>query len=140
MRTAVPTIESPPVMQYPALSQRMLSLVIDQVVIFVAMLIAAGLLDSLEHSPDWIRVALYIALWGIYEPVCTTFACTAGNYVIGIRVRRVEDTAQRINIFQAYVRYIVKVLLGWLSFLTINMNQERRAIHDLAAATVMIKL
>jgi uncharacterized RDD family membrane protein YckC len=118
----------------------MLSLVIDQAVILVAMLIVAGLLDQFEHPPDWIKIALFIAIWGVYEPVCTTFACTAGNYIIGIRVRKAKDSTQRINILQAYIRYTVKVLLGWLSFFTINMNKERRAIHDLLAATVMIKL
>jgi hypothetical protein len=34
----------------------------------------------------------------------------------------------------------VKVMLGWLSFLTIHTNTEKRAIHDLFIGSVMIKL
>jgi uncharacterized RDD family membrane protein YckC len=126
--------------QFPALSQRILSLVIDQVLILAMMLVCAGLIDKLEQPPDWIRIALFFGIGGLYEPLCTTFGCTLGNYVVGIRVRKTSDKMKRINLLQAYVRWIVKALLGWLSFLTINMNKERRAIHDLAAATVMIKV
>jgi len=45
-----------------------------------------------------------------------------------------------MTLLQAYIRFITKILLGWLSFLTINMNKDRRAIHDLVASTVMIKV
>ena len=38
------------------------------------------------------------------------------------------------------IRYPVKLLLGWISFLTINSNPKRRAIHDLASGSVMIKI
>jgi len=104
------------------------------------MLIGGGLLDRFEQPPDWIRIVLLIGIWGVYEPILTTFACTLGNYIIGIRVRRSIDTTKRMNILQAYVRYVTKMLLGWLSFVTINMNKNRRAIHDLIASTVMIKI
>ena len=125
--------------QYPSLSQRMLSTVIDQILILIVMLVVAAGLDVFR-PPDWMRAALFFGIWGVYEPVCMTRGCTLGNYTIGIRARKVQDNTKRISIPQAYVRYIVKVLLGWLSFLTINLNKERRAIHDLAASTVMIKV
>jgi uncharacterized RDD family membrane protein YckC len=124
---------------YPTLSQRVLSTVVDQVVILAFMLVIAAALDAV-HPPDWIRVALFFGIWGVYEPVFMTRGCTLGNYVIGLRARQFQDDSKRINITQAYIRYIVKVLFGWLSFLTINMNKQRRAIHDLAASTVMIKV
>jgi len=78
-------------------------------------------------------------LWAIYEPVCTTFGFTIGNLIKGIRVRDISNTSKRLNIFQALLRYFVKVLLGWVSFITIHFNPERRAIHDLAAGSVMVK-
>ena len=47
---------------------------------------------------------------------------------------------KKINILQALIRYILKVGLGWISFLTIHSNKERRAIHDFAAGSVMIEI
>ena len=125
--------------RYPSLSQRILSTVIDQVLILILMICSAGLLDSFQ-APDWMRPVMLLAIMGIYEPLSMIFGCTLGNYIIGIRARKVTDVTERISVLQAYVRYITKILLGWLSFLTINRNKERRAIHDLVAATVMIKI
>jgi uncharacterized RDD family membrane protein YckC len=69
-----------------------------------------------------------------------TLGCTLGNYIKGIRVRQISDTSKKINLIQALIRYPVKVMLGWFSFLTIGSNSKRRAIHDFAAGSVMIKL
>jgi uncharacterized RDD family membrane protein YckC len=126
--------------QYPSLTQRMQSLVIDQALILAMMLVSAGVLDRFEKPPDWVRIALFFSIWGVYEPVCMAFACTLGNFILGIRARRVNDPTKRMNLVQAYIRYITKLVLGWLSFVTLNMNKERRAIHDLIASTVMIKI
>lgn len=125
---------------YPLLADRIQSTFIDMVLIIVLMFVFASVLDRYENVPDWIRIALFFFLFGIYEPVCTTAGCTLGNYSKKIRVRRVTDTGKRITIFQALIRYVFKVLLGWLSFLTIHSNPGKRAIHDLAAGSVMIKI
>jgi uncharacterized RDD family membrane protein YckC len=125
--------------QYPSLSQRILSTVIDQVLILVLMIGSAAVLDKFQ-SPDWTRPVMLLAIMGAYEPLAMIFGCTLGNYIIGIRARKVTDVTERVGVLQAYVRYVTKILLGWLSFLTINRNKERRAIHDLVAATVMIKV
>jgi hypothetical protein len=34
---------------------------------------------------------------------------------------------------------VLKTLLGWISFLTITRNTERRAIHDLVSGSVMVR-
>lgn len=125
--------------EYPTLSDRVQSTFIDTVFIIVLMFVFASVLERYDNSPDWIRIALFFGIWGIYEPVCTTLGFTIGNYVKRIRVRRVADTTKRINIVQAFFRYVLKALLGWISFLTIHSNPQRRAIHDLAVGSVMIK-
>jgi uncharacterized RDD family membrane protein YckC len=68
-----------------------------------------------------------------------TLGCTLGNYLMKIRVKRFADNKRKINLLQAYIRFVVKVLLGWISFLTINSNKERRAIHDFVAGSVMLE-
>lgn len=104
------------------------------------MFVFASVLDRYENVPDWVRIVLFATLFIVYEPLCTSLGSTLGNYIKGIRVRKVSNTAKRINIFRAITRYIVKVLLGWVSFLTISSNPKRRAIHDFAGGSVMIKL
>ena len=124
---------------YPSLSDRVQSSFIDGMVIILSTFVFASILDKYQNAPDWIRIVLFFGLWAIYEPLCTTLGFTIGNFLKGIRVRQQSDTNQRINIFQAYMRYIIKILLGWISFLTIHTNPERRAIHDFAAGSVMIR-
>ena len=106
--------------EYPSLSERFQSIIIDQVFIVILMFLSATILDKFNDAPDWIRIALFFGIWGIYEPVCMTIGGTIGNFVKRIRVKKFEAPAKRINIFQAYIPYITKVLLGFISFLTIN--------------------
>ena len=124
---------------YPSLSDRVQSTFIDSIVIVILMLISASLLEKYENAPDWIRIALFFGIWGVYEPLCITLGGTVGNYFKGIRVRKQGQESQKINFLQAFFRYVLKMTLGWLSFLSIHTNKERRAIHDFAAGSVMIK-
>lgn len=126
--------------KYPEIADRVQSTFIDTVLIIILMFVFASILDRYENVPDWVRIGLFAGLFIIYEPLCTTIGFTLGNYLKGIRVRKHSDPTKRINIFQTIIRYPIKVLLGWLSFLTISTNPERRAIHDLVADSVMIKL
>lgn len=126
--------------KHPELKDRFQSTFIDTVLIVLLMLVFANLLDKFNNVPDWVRVSLFIGLFVVYEPLCMTIGCSLGNYLTGIRARKNSDTSKRLNIFQALIRYIFKILLGWISFLTINSNPKRRAIHDLISGSVMIKL
>jgi uncharacterized RDD family membrane protein YckC len=124
---------------YPTLSDRIQSTFIDTILIVVMMSFAASALERYEDAPDWIRIALFFGIWGVYEPVCTALGFTVGNYIKGLRVRRASDNGRKINLLQAFVRYILKICLGWVSFLTIHTNSERRAIHDLVAGSIVLK-
>lgn len=129
-----------PRVEYPSLSERVQSTFIDTVLIIALMFFFASMLERYENAPDWIRIAMFFFIWGIYEPVCTSLGFTLGNYLKGIRVRRAADINRKVNIFQALIRYILKGSLGWISFLSMHLNPERRAIHDFAAGSIMIKV
>ena len=126
--------------KYPSLVERLQSTFIDTIIIIILMVCFSNALDSFNNVPEWVRILLFAFLFVIYEPLFMTFGCTIGNYIKGIRVRKNEDISQKINIGQAILRYPIKLALGWISFLTINSNLQRRAIHDLASGSVMIKL
>ena len=132
--------ENPTQTEYPLLGDRIQSSFIDGIFIIILMFVFASVLDRYQDPPDWIRIVLFVGLWAVYEPVCTAFACTLGNYVKKIRVRQHGANSKKINILQALLRYIIKIGLGWISFLTIHSNKERRAIHDFAAGSVMLKI
>ncbi|MGG9971514.1 RDD family protein [Ferruginibacter sp. SUN002] len=126
--------------KYPELTDRIQSTFIDAILIVILMFVFAGILDKYDNVPDWVRMTMFAGLFIAYEPLCMTLGSTLGNYLKGIRDRKHSDSTKRINIFQAIIRYPIKVLLGWVSFLTINSNPKRRAIHDLVSGSVMIKL
>ena len=129
--------------RYPDLKTRVQSTFIDTMLMVGLMFLAAIILDKINPSQEdedgWIRGVIFISIWGIYEPVAMTIGCTLGNYLMKIRVKRNSDNTKRINLVQAFVRFALKILLGWVSFLTIHGNKERRAIHDFAAGSVMIE-
>lgn len=126
--------------KYPELSVRIQSTFIDTLFIVVLMFLFSSILDRIQDPPEWLHIAMFVSIWVLYEPLCTTLGCTIGNYLKGIRVRRAGDHYRKINFFQALVRYATKLLLGWLSFLTIHQNLQRRAIHDMVSGSVMLKI
>ena len=134
----VTIVTEPGEKEYPSLSDRIQSSFIDAMLIIVLMFVIAAWLDKYENTPDWIRIALFFGLWAVYEPLSTTLGGTLGNYIKGIRVRSHSRPDKKINFFQAFFRYVVKMMLGWISFLTIHSNKDRRAIHDFVAGSVMI--
>jgi len=122
---------------YPSLTDRIKSTMTDLLfILFLSSIIALALNNI--NVPDWVRALLFISLLFIYEPVAQTLGCTLGNYIMGIRTRQSTNHSKGINIAQAYIRFIIKSLLGWVSFFTIYSNKKRRAIHDMAANSVVI--
>lgn len=124
--------------QYPSLTDRIKSSLIDFIFVLFLMSCIAVALDNFIEVPDGLRAGLFIFLFFVYEPLAHTFGFTLGNYIMGIRVRQLSATDKKVNILQAYLRFIVKTILGWLSFFTIHSNKKRRAIHDIASGTVTI--
>lgn len=125
---------------YPPLSRRYVAAVVDGMVVLVGMIVVASLF---EDAPPWltpVRVALFVALWVGYEPMCTAFAATVGQRLFGFRVRRASEPTRRIGLPAALLRYVVKLLLGVLSFLTMGVNRRQRALHDLASGSVVIRV
>jgi len=125
--------------QYPDLKDRIQSAFIDLILMIVLMIVFASIIDKYENVPDWVRMAL-VGFFIVYEPLFMTLGCTLGNLIKGIRVRKHSDSTKKINILQAIIRYPIKFLLGWLSYITIGSSPKRRAIHDMVAGSVMIKL
>ena len=118
---------------------RIQSITIDTLLLIAFMAIFTIMLDGYKNVPDSLRMWLFISLI-MYEPLCTTFGATYGNYKLGIRVRKNSDESKRINIFQALIRYFFKTIFGSISFLGIFTNSKKRAFHDKISGSVMINV
>lgn len=121
---------------YPRLVKRYKALLIDGVfIMFVLITIMLIIQDSDMRTPIMVSSALIILL--TYEPFLTSYSKTVGQRIIGIKVGRYEDPDKKISLLNAYLRWFTKGILGWISFITIHFNPERRAIHDLVSDSVM---
>lgn len=126
--------------KYPELSERIQSSFIDGLFSIALIFACSAGLEKAGEVADEVRIGLFVLIFIAYEPVCTSLGCTLGNYIKGIRVRNVSNPSHKINFLQALIRYVVKIFMGWLSFITIHFNPQKRAMHDLAAGSLMIKL
>jgi len=139
MEAAIEPIDATEV-HYPSLVRRVQPIFIDTMLIIIVMLSASVILNNIQNTPDWIRIALFVFLFFIYEPVFMAFtAGTIGNRLMGIQVKQAASEAKRPTLLQAYIRFVFKLFLGWLSFVTMHFNVQRRAIHDLTSKTVMLQ-
>ena len=122
---------------YPTLLRRYLSTIIDGILIVASFLIIPSILYQDAELARIARIIILLSMLLIYEPLCTSKLCTIGQLITGIRIRRRKDY-RKISIFSAYIRIIVKSLLGLISFFTIPVTREKRAIHDFAVNSVVI--
>jgi uncharacterized RDD family membrane protein YckC len=54
-------------------------------------------------------------------------------------VRREEDHHKNITFYKALIRFLIKFSLGWISLVTVTVNEKRKAIHDFAADSIVIE-
>jgi len=123
--------------KYPTLTRRYITTAIDVAFVFVTVIMLSYLLENSGLIGVRVRVGLILFLFFIYEPLSTSRFCTLGQKIMGVRVRK-YPSLERISILMAYTRIIIKGLLGILSFFTLPFSQNRRAIHDMAARSIVI--
>ncbi|MEA3434890.1 MAG: RDD family protein [Thermodesulfobacteriota bacterium] len=122
---------------YPSIIRRYFSTVIDGFFIFGIFVLSSYILDTENTTATKIRIGIILFMVIVYEPIFTAFFCTLGQKITGIRIRKFS-TGNRISLIRAYLRIIVKIFLGIISFFTIPFTKNKRAIHDFAAGTLVI--
>jgi len=123
--------------RYPTIARRYMATIIDGVLVLSLLLLVSYTFQQESGMITSVRVLLVLALFLIYEPICTSKFCTVGQKLMGVRVRKLSDNS-RISILAAYLRIIVKVALGLVSFLTIPFTKCKRGIHDFAVRSVVV--
>jgi len=122
----------------PTIKTRYISILIDGICL---LLIAFGISALFEKNADvsgLVRGITIVIVIIFYEPILVTLGCTIGQLFMNIRVRDFRNPEKKLSFYLVIVRFIIKIILGWLSFLTVTFNINRRAIHDLASGSIMI--
>lgn len=123
--------------QYPSILRRYFATLIDGMLVIIVFIMVSYILQDESNFSNSLRVAVIVFVFFVYEPICTSRFCTVGQKLTGIRVRK-RFLHERISIPAAYLRIVVKVLLGIISFFSIPFSKNKRAIHDFAVGSVVI--
>lgn len=124
---------------YALLPDRIKAAFIDSIVLIAAMYGASEILNLFDNVPNSVKIIIALVLFVLYDPFFTSyFGGTIGHSYSNIYVAKDSDSTKKISFPMAVLRYILKVSLGWLSLLTVTGNKEKKAIHDLAASSVVL--
>ena len=109
-------------MEYPSIFRRYIGALIDGLVVLGLFFIVARspLISFLDSRANILIIVIFL-----YEPICTSRFCTLGQFAMGYRVRTLIGH-ERIGVFHAIWRYIVKALLGIISLITIPADRTKQ--------------
>ncbi|MGO9935571.1 MAG: RDD family protein [Steroidobacteraceae bacterium] len=122
-------------MQYPSLLRRYVASLIDGLILFFVFILymRAPLRFARSQAPNYWPLVLL----ALYEPLLTRYLCTPGQFLMNIRVRT-EPEIERVLVLRTFLRLFVKYILGIISFVFMPAHRQKRALHDLAADTIVI--
>ncbi len=121
------------------LLDRTKSSTIDTLLLILIAFCMADLLGWFDEVAAWVKALLFLMLV-LYEPICISLGATYGNIKMNIRVRRSSNESKKLNIFRSLLRFTIKLLLGWLSYVSIFKNPRKRALHDLISGATVIEV
>ncbi|MFM2399344.1 MAG: hypothetical protein RL341_1501 [Pseudomonadota bacterium] len=123
---------------YPRLIRRVQAVLIDEFLIFLSVFLCLIVGTNAGVQSVVGKVMLIAVPIFILDPVLTSFTGgTIGHHLRGVRVAKL-DGVTRINIFAATLRFVVKIVLGWLSFLIVPASRRHQAIHDKLVKSVVV--
>lgn len=123
---------------YAHLMRRVQATTIDALIVSFVFVGAGFILSKIPMAPGQLKLVAAAGLLLFYEPLLiAVWGKTLGQACRGIRVRRlVQD--QRLSFIKAFVRYLLKVILGWVSYFFILSTANRQSLHDLATDSCVV--
>jgi uncharacterized RDD family membrane protein YckC len=122
----------------PTIKARYISMLIDVLIIVLISIALSSLFEIIGQVPGFVKGIIFVVIVLLYEPILVTSGSTVGQLFMNLRVRDFKHPGQKLTFHLAILRTVVKILLGWLSFVTVTFNVNRRAIHDFASGSIMI--
>lgn len=126
----------------PPILLRIKSSMIDGIVVIFFLFVATWFINLIAINLPILNIILFSTIL-LYEPISTALGQTIGQKMMRLQVVRFDNyesnkQKSKINIFAAIIRYFFKILLGWISLITISSNTYGRAIHDQISKSVMV--
>ena len=122
--------------EYPTILRRYLSSFIDGCFIVLSVILVPYAIGDEENTLS-VRIIFAAIFLFVYEPLLTSRLCTLGQRITGIRIRRFGNY-ERLSFPGALFRFLIKGLLGIISFFSIIFSKDKRAIHDYASDSIVI--
>ena len=136
------------ILRYGGFWIRLVASVLDSLLLSLSFALVAILsgLDFSQTDPehlDWKALVMQIVVCWLYEAALTSSArgATVGKMAVGLRV--VTADGERLTFLRATARYLAKyvsALLFGIGFLMVAFAERKRALHDMIADTVVIKV
>lgn len=125
----------------PSLNLRVKAMFVDMVIVISLMYLASLILNLLQIESGVTRGTI-LGLIFLYEPIAVAFGSTIGQSLMGLRVSQLDNLKTRniktnIGFGFSILRYITKILLGFISLLTVHTTVYGQALHDQASASVV---
>ena len=128
-----------PSIKYPRITDRVKGAFADGLVLIGLMVIVSSVFSSIEDVSDEARKVAFVVIFFVYDPLLTSLlGGTLGHLMVGIRVKQESDIEKNIPIYFAVLRFAIKASLGWISLLTVTGNEQRKAIHYMAAKSLVV--
>jgi len=125
--------------RHATFTRRFRALVIDNLVLSGTGVALFFLGDAVSDLPGATRLVLLliVALILLYEPVLVSRrGATIGHAVARLRVVDVR-TGRSPSFGRAFVRFLIKGILGLPSFITMALDRRHQAVHDLLTHTAV---
>lgn len=122
----------------PTIKTRYISMLIDILIIILISSAISSVFEIVGKVPGYVKGILFVIVVFFYEPILVASGTTIGQLIMHLRIRDFKDPDKKLTFLMAVLRTLVKILLGWLSFVTVTFNINRRAIHDFASGSIMI--
>lgn len=124
----------------PNLVVRIKAVFIDLVILLLVFAVTSLIMDAAGNVSPFIKGSIAIFMLYLYDPIFTAFtAGTIGHKIMKLKIKQLKDSDKNISLFAALLRFLVKASLGWISFFTVTGNTNKRAIHDLASGSIMLR-
>ena len=125
--------------QLPDLITRVKAVFVDAISILLLFTLTSWVVNNIGDLPAGIKGFIFVFMIYLYEPTLVTLTRgTIGHKFVNIQVVNYRNPNKRINFIQASLRFITKYFLGWVSFITVSFNKNKRAVHDTVGNSIVL--
>jgi len=124
-------------MHYANYSRRIQAVILDSFVLLVLFIGTAFLLSKVPIHTYW-KIGIVANLMIFLEPLLVTFTgASLGHHAKMLRVQN-GNTGKNLTFVAAFVRFVIKTVLGWISVFLIFTTKRHQALHDVVVGSVVV--